>query len=254
MTQKKINNELAATALNYVKENISKKLVTREKAESDSKNQKKLQIEKRNYRCTFLTTLLGTIPGDENIVKTFIHKKIRDEVDKGKLTQEEIEKIQKEELEELRRQEEEKLCGFWRDKEGNIIVLDYWVRGFIKNAANVLKEQLDVKKYKSKIEDFCFVSPREIKLLKNGQPFKTVDGIYQRPVPKETPYGQKITFLVSSEKIEPDNLTFDFTLTLFKNKHMEFEDIEEIMKYSQYCGYGQARGSGFGKAIIERID
>jgi hypothetical protein len=52
------------------------------------------------------------------------------------------------------------------------------------------------------VEDkWLFVSPRLIPILRNGEPIKEADGVFQRPLRAETMRGPRVT-LACSEKIE----------------------------------------------------
>ena len=175
--------------------------------------------------------LLGTIPKDKELYSSFIATKTTVE-------------NESEELESVKEIEEKGWTGFHSDDKG-LFVYDYFIKGFLKNAANILKEELGVRALKSKINDFVFVQPRKVYLGK-----KEPDGFLERPIRGWTPSGY-ITSLVRSDFVSAGTkIVFD--IFILKHKEIDENLIKELLKYGALQGLGQWRNAGYGRfKVIE---
>ena len=83
-------------------------------------------MEEKHFKIVLTTEMLGTVPKDPDIYQTYIESKKPDNnTDEEYLT---VEKI-----------EERGWTGFHSDENG-LFIYDYMIRGFLKNAGNVLKK------------------------------------------------------------------------------------------------------------------
>lgn len=187
-----------------------------------------------NVTLRLLEPMLGTVPMDPAVYKTFIAGKQEDTVK----TEEEVETVP----EDIERKG---WTTFHKDDEG-LFVYDYFVRGFIRNAANVLKDQLGIKNLRGKVTDFVFVRPRRIHLGK-----KAPDGVVERPLRAMTQQGQRVT-LVRSDYVAVGT-TLTFQVVILKHKEITRETIEKLLAYGEFQGLGQFRSGGYGRAVVESI-
>lgn len=118
-------------------------------------------------------------------------------------------------------------------------------RGFIKTAANNLKNVVEIKNLKSKIENFLFVFPRHIWLKEE------VDGKLERPLRAETAKGPR-TSLATSEMVK--DATIEIELHLLPHGEITWKIVEELLDYGRYEGISQWRGASYGRFTWERIN
>lgn len=203
-----------------------------------------LKLEDKGYRLVFLTEMLGTVPKDPEVYKTFIESKKPESV-----TEEEyltVEKI-----------EEKGWTGFRKDENG-LFILDYMIRGFLKAAGEAIGPNFKVEKaakkggapsmesvkgIKSKVDKFCFVFPRRI-YLGTMEPHDVVE----RPLRAMTMQGPRVT-LARSDSVKAGT-TIDFIIKLIPNSQINFEMIDYFMQYGQYSGLGQFRNGSYGRFAV----
>jgi hypothetical protein len=173
-----------------------------------------------------ITPMLGTVPMNQSVYSTFIESK-RAEVD-GECEAETIEE-----------REEKGWTGFHSDENG-LFIYDYVVKGFIRYAGNVLKDQLKIKNLKSKLTDFLFVSPRRIHLNK-AKP----DGVLERPLRAQTMQGPRTTLARSDFVAEGAEI--GFSVTLLDHPEVKEATVYEILEYGKLQGLGQFRNGGYGR-------
>jgi len=170
--------------------------------------------------------MLGTVPKDPEVYKSYIETKKPESVNEDEhLT---VDKI-----------EEKGWTGFHKD-EGGLFIYDYMIRGFLKNAGNILKDGLKIKNIKSKIDNVVFVFPRRIYL---GTP--KPDGVLERPLRAITMQGPRVS-LARSEYVNAGT-EIEFEITILPNKEITDDTIRELLLYGQYCGLGQFRNGSYGR-------
>jgi hypothetical protein len=174
--------------------------------------------------------MLGTVPKSKEIYEKFIESKKPTSI-------EDVEVVSVEEL------EEKGWTGFHKDDNG-LFIYDYMVKGFIKYAGNVLKDELGIKNLKAKLTDYIFVFPRRIYLGK-AEP----DGVFERPLRAMTMQGPRVT-LARSEYVAAGT-KLSFQIGLLKHKELTIEKIMTIMDYGQLQGLGQFRNGGFGRFVVD---
>jgi len=170
--------------------------------------------------------LLGTVPKDKTVYATYIGNKT-------------TEQNNTEEIATVQEIEERGWTGFHKDENG-LFVYDYLVKGFLKNAANVLKDSLKIKNARAKIQNYVFVMPRKIYFGKQKP-----DGVFERPLQAMTMQGPRVS-LVRSDYIEA-GLELDFIIKILEHKEITDNVINELLQYGELQGLGQFRNGSFGR-------
>lgn len=188
-----------------------------------------LESSEISVTLTFIEPLLGTVPKNPDVYAAYIATKAPAATD----VEEEIASVEN---------AERVGTGFHTDEKG-LFLYDYQVKGFLKEAGNVLKDTIGIKALKSKIENFVFLEPRKIYLDK-GQP----DGVLERPLRASTPRGERIALARSDYVASGTTITFNIKILPgpVKNK-----DILTILEYGKLKGLGQNRNSGYGRFIYK---
>jgi hypothetical protein len=185
-------------------------------------------MQTKEYTIVLTTEMLGTVPKDPEIYKTYIESKRPkdvEQVDDEYLT---VEKI-----------DEKGWTGFHQDEDG-LFLYEYMIKGFLKNAGNVLKDVLKTKALKSKIDNFLFVSPRKIRLCKSAP-----DSVLQRPLRAMTMQGPRVSLAKSDLVNAGTKITFK--ITLLPHKEITWKLIDALFEYGMLCGLGQFRNGGYGR-------
>ena len=120
------------------------------------------------------------------------------------------------------------------------------IKGFLKNAGNVLKDEIKIKAFRSKIDDFVFIKPRRIYL---GQ--ENPDGIVERPLRAMTMQGPRVTLARSDYVTEGKEL--DFEILLLPHKEVSVDTIKTLLKHGELMGLGQFRNGGYGRFEVVSI-
>ena len=173
-------------------------------------------------KLTFTEEILGTAPSDPEIYKKYIASKSEDTVK----IEEEVATIGVDEVVNNAR------TVFSKNKDGELILWDYQIKGFFKDAIGMLRQVKGTKcskltAYKKKVDGLVFVQPRQIEFE------NVIDiGDCQRPLRAST--------------------TLTFTIILLN------EDLEgvvmECLDYGKLRGLGQWRNSGKGTFTYEIIE
>lgn len=189
-----------------------------------------MNMEVREYKIQLLENMLGTVPKDEEVFKTYIESQ-------KPITITEDEAITIEKI------EEKGWTGFHKDPEKGLLIKDYLFKGFIKHAGNTLKESLGIKALKSKITEFVFVFPRNI-FLGKMQP----DGVFERPLRAMTPQGERVC-LARSDYVKSGTV-FSLTIGLLKHPQINWKAIDALMSHGILMGLGQFRNGSFGRFVV----
>jgi hypothetical protein len=188
-----------------------------------------LKFNEKIVTIELLTDLWGTVPMDKEVFKTYIESKKPSETEEDESAS--VDDIEK-----------KGTTGFHKDEDG-VFIYDYLVKGFLKNAANVLKgsKYLDIKAARSKVVNQVFVIPRKIYVAQE------IDGIVERPLRAQTAQGPRVS-LARSEFIKAGT-RITFTLQWlsgdFKEKHLDM-----LLAYGKVQGLGQNRGGGYGRFTV----
>ena len=194
-----------------------------------------------------LTELLGTVAKEHRLRSEYIAAKAP--------------------LPELRSEEEETgpgiealekkgATGFHSDSQG-LFVYDYFVKGFLKEAADNLKGvktegPLGIKNARSKVDNFVFIGPRRIYLLgPDGVPIREPHGHLERPLRAMTMQGPRVSLVGSDFVREGTRLQFEIIVmpSEFRRQH-----IEMLLEYGLLKGFGQWRNGGYGRFAVERFE
>jgi len=203
-----------------------------------------MEISSRSYRLTFTERILGTCPGPELYEKYIVAKAPNPEDEQ---IREELETVPEEENGGTM------VTRFHRDTEG-IYLIDYQVKGFLKESANLLKDRLPnaknsktpgIKNLRSKLDNYLFVFPRYIWLA------EAPDGEFVRPLRAQTAQGPRVA-LAYSEYVEPGR-SIVVRLDLFPGTEIGWEAVEQILDYGRYKGIGQFRNGSYGRFTWEKV-
>jgi len=188
------------------------------------------EFGRREVTIRLTEKMLGTVPKDKEIYRTYIAGKKADMEDAWL----------KEEVETVEQTEEKGWTGFHKDEKG-LFLFDYLIKGFLKSGMEVSMEMGAVDKvvaYKKWIDLSVFVWPRRI-YLGVMEP----DGVLERPLRTMTPKGPRVALSRSDYVNEGRELTFE--VEILKNKKgLDWDAIEQAFDYGRYVGLGQWRGSG----------
>jgi len=217
-------------------------------------------------KLSFISDILGTAPSPELLKRDFFKTIGKKALKDAKKLEEETEGLSTEAYTEedykvSKSSEEEKnneitqITYFRKDNKG-IYLPNFMVKGFLKAAAQALKEQINLPNPRAKIDRYVFIFPNKIYLYRNGKVLKKHKDEYIRPIRAMTPKGER-TSLVSSERIEAseDNpiTTDEIKIVLIKNKEINLEKLKKMLEYGFYSGISQFRSAGFGRFKWELI-
>jgi len=217
-------------------------------------------------KLSFISDILGTAPSPELLKRDFFKTIGKKALKDAKKLEEETEGLSTEAYTEedykvSKSSEEEKsneitqITYFRKDNKG-IYLPNFMVKGFLKAAAQALKEQINLPNPRAKIDRYVFIFPNKIYLYRNGNVLKKHKDEYIRPIRAMTPKGER-TSLVSSERIEAseDNpvITDEIRIVLIKNKEINLKKLKKMLEYGLYSGISQWRSAGFGRFKWELI-
>jgi len=219
-------------------------------------------------RLSFISDILGTAPSPELLKRDFFKtigkkalkdaKKLEEETE-GLSTEaytEEDYKVSKSSEEGEEKSNEITQITYFRKDNKGIYLPNFMVKGFLKAAAQALKEQINLPNPRAKIDRYVFIFPNKIYLYRNGNVLRKHKDEYIRPIRAMTPKGER-TSLVSSERIEAseDNpvITDEIRIVLIKNKEINLKKLKKMLEYGFYSGISQFRSAGFGRFKWELI-
>lgn len=186
-------------------------------------------------RIILLEEMLGTASANPEIHSEFIASKAPD----ARSIEEEVAAIGAAAV------EQKQMTVFPRDEEGNPVMWDYQIKGFMKDVCKMLHDVKDsesskIKAYKKVIDGKIFVNPRMIRLDMHGGKM----GVCQRPLRAQTPQGERVA-LASSETV-PAGTTMEVTFFMLDPDAYEAA-LLEWLDYGILRGLGQWRNSGKGR-------
>lgn len=192
---------------------------------------------------TFTEPLLGTQPKNRQIRRDYLEQRAlkRKELGAGVVTLERAEEVIAEEDASLPEDAEERgWTGFYTDDDGPFLY-DYQIKGFFKEAGNILKdmEGVKVKALKSKLDDYLYVFPRRIRLE------KLMDEVLERPLRAMTMQGPRVS-LVASDQVPP-GVRIEFEVWLLPLPALNGDLLATLLDLGQFKGMGQWRNGGYGR-------
>jgi hypothetical protein len=192
-----------------------------------------MNIERYKLKITFKTSVLGTQP-QKDVATEYITSKSVDE--QGNLPEDELSTLP----EAL-----EKGTTAFHKLNGQPIMYDYQVKGFIKEAGMCFNGLHGVKNLRSKLDNFVFVTPRQI-------PLYTLPGaaitFLERPLRAMTAQGPRVS-LARSEEL-PAGTWFECTLEVYESPISE-NIIRDLFSYGERKGFGQWRNGSHGQFTFE---
>ena len=190
-----------------------------------------MELKKFRLEITLLQPMLGTVPKNKEVYAQYIATKAPDGVGED-------------EVESVQEIEEKGWTGFHTNGNGPFIY-NYMIKGFLKAAGNTLKEQLGIKALKSKIDQFIFVSPREIPLP------DILPEPLERPLRAMTAQGPRVS--VTRSDMVAAGTVLECEITLLKNpttkgsKSITEDTLRELLEYGTFKGLGQWRNADYGQ-------
>lgn len=197
-------------------------------------------VEKK-FRLTGTDSLLGSSPSSKEIFSTFL-------VDKTKTTAER--NAAREDVDNIIENDEKSTTIFYRDKNGGLILKGYHIKGFLKEAAKALKDQVNLKSYLSKVDTYVFVMEKNIPIMRDGEQIMKPDGYLERPLRCETAQGPRVALSKSEEILDPWYV--DVTIRVVENAGtaksapIDMDMIEGFLDYGAMKGLLQWRNAGHG--------
>lgn len=206
-------------------------------------------------RITFIDEVLGTSPANEDIYREYIASKNPDDA----LSMAELEAISQLSIDE---QLEKAMTVFPKTADGTPFLWDYQIRGFFKEVCGIIKqisgtESSKVTANKKLIDNFVFVSPREILIDMHG----CKCGTCGRPLRAQTPMGERVAWAISESVPEGSTVEFSVILTADGKQGKKgaaavdyVECLKEWLDYGKLKGLMQWRNSGKGRFTYEIIE
>lgn len=210
-----------------------------------------MKYTEQKFKLTGISPILGSIAMDKSVFTEYL-------ATKGKTPEERAKAMADvDNVPDADESSENKATGFYRDEDGNFILKEYQVKGFLKEAARCLKDQLGLVAPVSKIDNFVFIcEPNLIIRTKTGGTVTQADSILDRPLRAMTAQGPRVA-LAYSEMV--DDWSIEFTLRVLQNEGskksvaMTMDVIEELLEYGFLKGLLQWRNGGYGKFTFEKI-
>lgn len=193
-----------------------------------------IKEEKRKYKLTFTNRILGSAPKNKEIYSEYIASK----TENTNNAEDELSMIEDS-------TDGRKITGFHTDVDG-VYLLDYQIKGNLKENANILKDALVKKNLRAKIGNFVHIEPRHFWLADKPA------GILERPLRAQTAQGPR-TSLAASEYVEA-GVSIEVTIILIPNKEVTWEVIEDLLNHGKRNGISQWRSAYYGTFDFERIE
>jgi len=186
---------------------------------------------------TFTEPILGTAPKNRDVYAAHIATKAEE------MTGEQLE----EELETVEELEEKGWTGFHVKPDGTRVLMDYMVKGFMKDACGMLRRcegtrSSKVAAYKKKIDGLVFVFPRyPVLQLPAGGAFD----VLERPLRAQTPQGERVALARSD--IAPAGTKIEIEVQTLGEKAVPEKLLREWFDYGALRGLGQWRNASYGR-------
>lgn len=194
--------------------------------------------------------MLGTAPKDPEVYARYIQSKGIEEYVKSGNAPNDLE--HEAETIDTRNDGDDRQgwTAFRRDDNG-LFLFDYMVKGFIKEAANTLKDHpsFAVKALRSKVSQCVFVTPRRI-YIGTDQP----DGVLERPLKAQTMQGPRVSLARSDTISAGREIEFNIAALPHKDVKNWRTTIIKLLQFGAWTGLGQWRSGSYGRFEIVSID
>lgn len=217
-----------------------------------------MNIQKATYEIHGITRLLGSQPANADVRSQFIASKINERADTGLESIDLAARAAEENSMLPEDMEKRNLTVFLRDKQGNICLCDYVIKGFLKEAATAIKAEHGIANVKSKIDNLTLITPAYLNIYRDGEPLDVTDYDLERPLRAMTMQGPRVS-VTASECIEPE-WTIRFTIHLLENEKtpksapLTMDAIEKMLDYGSFKGLGQWRNGQNGRFSWRKVD
>lgn len=194
--------------------------------------------DRYQLKIELLEPLLGTIPKDPEVYTAYLKTK---DVDKRVKDPDGADTEETVNMEEL---EERGWTGFYTMGTDDLrpALMDYQVKGFLKEAANVTKDVLKLKALRSHVDSEVFVYPRRTPLCEVDElPLPYLE----RPLRAMTALGPRVSVIRSDFVSEGREYVLD--LKILKTSRVTKEVLDTILEYGEHKGLGQWRNGGYGR-------
>jgi len=204
-------------------------------------------LQKIEIEIEFIRRLLGSIPKDPKVFENFIFKPNEEEIKKEKEKRKEL-KLNDSDIDELLTipidTNNSTISSFHKNPNiENPCIMGYHIKGFLKNAGNIMKDAIGIKNLRIKINNFVSIEDEFIPLS------NPIEGLYTRTIRGMTAMGERIV-VKGSDYVESGTKA-KFTLILINNKEVTTEIIKQLFLFAECnIGLGERRNDGFGRFKI----
>jgi hypothetical protein len=209
-----------------------------------------MKDNKLKIKVTLTEDMLGTCSSNPELHEEFVASK---SADADKMA---------EEMAALPSEEafEKALTIFPRNAQKQVIMWDYQFRGFLKESLAALTDigETPLTKWgiKRAVDRYVFVTPRQIVVTKDGNPFTGKLERLTRPLRATTLQGDRVA-LATSEVI-PAGSEFTLQITLLGadkkgQKELDIDNVKDALNYGKFKGLLQWSNGGFGRFTWEEV-
>lgn len=212
-----------------------------------------MNMEITKFRLKGKTPLLGSICMDEKTYEEYLATKAKTDAERARAA-DDIKNVKSAEEDE-----NPKATAFYKDEEtNNIILKGYQIKGFLKEAAKALKDQIGLASYVSKIDNLVFIDEVNIPLMRNGEWVEHPDGMLERPLRASTAQGPRVALATSEVVYAPWYL--DITVKVLQNSKtaksaaLTMDVVKQLLDYGALKGLLQWRNGGYGSFDTEVLE
>lgn len=207
-----------------------------------------IEMETRKYRLRGMTPLLGSQPANPEVRTAYLASRAPDPALGDAETA-----MLPEDKETLG------LTVFLRAPEDDALCLmDYVIRGYLKEALTALGAQNGIKQARSKVDKYLFAGPRVIPILRDGERLYDEDEQLERSLRAETMQGPRRALVASELVLDPWEVEVELTLLTnagsTKSKAISWDTVEQALDFGRLCGLGQWRTGGYGRFTWEQVE
>lgn len=207
-----------------------------------------IEMETKKYRLRGMTPLLGSQPANPEVRTAYLASRAPDPA----LGDAETAMLPED-------KDAMGLTVFLRSPDDDALcVMDYVIRGYLKEALTALGAQNGIKQARSKVDKYLFAGPRVIPILRDGERIYDEDEQLERSLRAETMQGPRRALVASEMVYDPWEIEVELTLLSnagsTKSKAITWDAIEQALDFGRLCGLGQWRNGGYGRFTWERVE